>query len=158
MLNLHGGEGNPVMYTRAARITLPIFRRTNTPTQREKPQRPVLTTTPRLPLNEAPCVHTAREATKPCTYNFTTSILNSPTDLAPTQRERSRLIAMPCTYNNSRSSALYSSTQPCVHTARKSTHPCVSGSEIGNPALPPEREKQPSIAILSCRYSPHEKS
>ena len=50
-------------------------------------------------FSDAPCVRTAREATKPCTHNSTSSTLNSSTHPAPTQRERPQgpvLTTTPC--------------------------------------------------------------
>ena len=73
--------------TLAPRLTRPIFRRTMCPHSERSHKTLYLQQLHVLhsQFSDAPCVHTAREATNPCTYNSTPSTLNSSTHPAPTQ-------------------------------------------------------------------------
>ena len=124
--------------TPVPRLTLPIFRCTMRPHSERSHKALYLQQLHVLhsQFSVAPCVHAVRKATKPCTYDSTSSTLNSPPHPVPCALT-ARKATKHYTYNNSMSSALNSPTQPCVHTAAKATQPCVSGSGIGNPALLP---------------------
>ena len=89
--------------TLAPSLTLPIFRRIMRPHSERSYKALYLKQLyfSHSQFSDAPCVHTAREATQPCTYDSTSSTLNSPTHSAPTQLQQERsqspvLTTTPC--------------------------------------------------------------